>query len=167
VIITKYGPDPNETVLTSTDTEQPVWLFAGISRTYGAKGGDIGARYTRWTLPGTLSGKLRNPWHSYTATEIAVPCTGTWDPTALAALTARLSEQPVSWDGRVVYATPLHLAVTADKDHPDYRTATPHDADDETEEISLAEEELEDPWAGDLDQDDTADTAAELQTLSG
>jgi O-methyltransferase involved in polyketide biosynthesis len=28
------------------------------------------------------------------------------------ALAARLSEQPVSWDGRVAYATPPHLAVT-------------------------------------------------------
>ena len=48
-----------------------------------------------------------------------------WDPVALAALTARLCEQPVSWDGRIVYATPLHLAASADKDHPDYRGSFP------------------------------------------
>jgi RNaseH domain of pPIWI_RE/pPIWI_RE module N-terminal domain/MID domain of pPIWI_RE len=158
---------PGRRIYQRTDTERPVWLFAGISRTYGAKGGDIGARYTRWTLPNGLSGKLRNPWHSYTATEIAVPCAGTWDPATLAALTARLSEQPVFWDGRVVYATPLHLAVTADKDHPDYRATAPQEADDETEEISLADEEIDDPWAGDPDQDDMADAVAELQTLGG
>jgi hypothetical protein len=158
---------PGRRVYQRTDTEQPVWLFAGTSRTYGAKGGDIGARYTRWTLPDSLSGKLRNPWHSYTATEITVPCAGTWDPTTLAALTARLSEQPISWDGRVVYATPLHLAVTADKDHPDYRAATSQEADDETEEISLADEETDDPWAGDPDQDEVVDTDAELQTADG
>lgn len=158
---------PGRRVYQRTDAGQPVWLFAGISRTYGAKGGDIGARYTRWTLPDGLSGKLRNPWHSYTATEIAVPCPGTWDPATLAALTARLSEQPVSWDGRVVYATPLHLAVTADKDHPDYRAATPQEADDETEELSLSDEQVDALWAADPDQDDPADADAELQTLGG
>jgi hypothetical protein len=86
-------------------------------------GGATGARYTRWTLPDHLASQLRRPWHSYTATEIAITCAGPWEPVALAALTARLCEQPISWDGRVVYATPLHLAVTADKDHPDYREA--------------------------------------------
>jgi len=143
---------PGRRVYRRTDTDEPVWLFPGISRTYGAMGGATGARYTRWTLPARLAAQLRKPWHSYTATEIAVPCTGTWEPAALAALTARLCEQPTSWDGRVVYATPLHLAVTADKDHPDYRASVQFgiDADGET---SLADddEESDDPWAGDSD----------------
>jgi hypothetical protein len=122
-----------------------------------------GAQYTRWTLPDGLAGMVRKPWHSYTATEITVPCAGTWEPAALAALTARLSEQPVSWDGRVVYATSLHLAVTTDKDHPDYRAATPQEADGETDEIGLADDETEDLWAGEPDQEDTADTGTDLQ----
>jgi hypothetical protein len=46
-----------------------------------------------------------------------------------------LCEQPISWDGRLVYATPLHLAVTADKDHPDYREATTQ-ADIDTQDES-------------------------------
>jgi RNaseH domain of pPIWI_RE/pPIWI_RE module N-terminal domain/MID domain of pPIWI_RE len=154
---------PGRRVYQRTDTRQPVWLFAGISRTYGAKGGAIGAQYTRWTLPDGLSGKLRKPWHSYTATEIAVPYAGIWDPAALAALTARLSEQPISWDGRVVYATPLHLAVTADKDHPDYRVATPQEADDEADKLGLADEEAENLWADEPDQEDTADADTDLQ----
>lgn len=111
------------------------------------------AQAGRTDTPG-LEGMVRKPWHSYTATEIAVPCPGTWDPTALAALTARLSEQPVSWDGRVVYATPLHLAVSADKDHPDYRTAALHEADDEDDETGIIDEDAVDPWAEDADQED-------------
>ena len=66
-----------------------------------------------------------------------------------------------------MYATPLHLAVTADKDHPDYRAATPQEADDETEELSLSDEQVDALWAADPDQDDSADADAELQTLGG
>ena len=62
-----------------------------------------------------------------------------------------------------MYATPLHLAVTADKDHPDYRAATPQEADDEADEIGLAHEEIEDLWAGEPDQEDTADADTDLQ----
>ena len=69
-------------------------------------------------LPAHLVGHLRKPWHSYTATEITIPCAGNWAPSP-SVLTARPCEQPVSWDGRAVYTTPLHLAVSADKDHPD------------------------------------------------
>lgn len=145
---------PGRRVYRRTDTDQPVWLFAGISRTYGAKGGAAGAQYTRWTVPAGLSGMVRKPWHSYTATEISVPCPGTWDPAALAALTARLCEQPVSWDGRIVYATPLHLAASADKDHPDYRAATPQEVDDEADDTALADEDAEDAWEDDPNQED-------------
>jgi RNaseH domain of pPIWI_RE/pPIWI_RE module N-terminal domain/MID domain of pPIWI_RE len=138
---------PGRRVYQRTDTAQPVWLFPGVSKTYGAMGGATGARYTRWTLPAHLASQLRKPWHSYTATEIAVPCAGTWEPAALAALTARLCEQPVSWDGRVVYATPLHLAVTADKDHPDYRASTQSGTGTDDESGLAGDEDMEDPWA--------------------
>jgi RNaseH domain of pPIWI_RE/pPIWI_RE module N-terminal domain/MID domain of pPIWI_RE len=126
------------------DSPHPVWLFPGVSKTYGAKGGATGARYTRWTIPERLSSQLRKPWHSYTATEIVIVSAGTWEPAALAALTARLCDQPISWDGRVVYATPLHLAVTVDKDHPDYREALSQaDADLEDESGQQDEENAE------------------------
>jgi hypothetical protein len=142
---------PGRRVYQLQDSMQPSWLFPGISKTYGAMGGATGARYTRWTLPDHLASQLRKPWHSYTATEITVPAAGSWEPAALAALTARLCEQPVSWDGRVVYATPLHLAVAADKDHPDYREATTQAAnDDSDDEASHDEDEvIEDTWTED------------------
>jgi hypothetical protein len=152
---------PGRRVYRRTDTAEPVWLFPGISKTYRAMGGATGARYTRWTLPAHLARQLRKPWHSYTATEIAVPCAGAWEPVALAALTARLCEQPVSWDGRVVYATPLHLAVTADKDHPDYRARTQADTDTD-DETGLADDDegMQDPWAGEPDPADTEEQAS-------
>ena len=151
---------PGRRVYRRTDTAEPVWLFPGISKTYGAKGGATGARYTRWTLPAHLASQLRKPWHSYTATEIAVPCAGTWEPAALAALTARLCEQPISWDGRVVYATPLHLAVTADKDHPDYRASTQAGTDTDDEAGLADNEDMEDLWAGEPDPGDARESAS-------
>ena len=36
-----------------------------------------------------------------------------------------------------------------------------------TDETSPADEEIDDPWAGDPDQDDMADAVAELQKLGG
>jgi hypothetical protein len=151
---------PGRRVYRRTDTPEPVWLFPGISKTYGAMGGATGARYTRWTLPAHLASQLRKPWHSYTGTEIAVPSTGTWEPAALVALTARLCEQPVSWDGRVVYATPLHLAATADKDHPDYRASTQFGTDADDEAVLADDEEgIEDPWAGESDPDSAEEQA--------
>lgn len=66
--------------------------------------------------------------------QLSIPCPGAWNPAALAALTARLSGQPVSWDGRVVYATPLHLAASAD-------------------EADLADEDAEDSWTDSPDQE--------------
>jgi hypothetical protein len=138
---------PGRRVYQRTDTSAPVWFFPGISKAYGAMGGATGARYTRWTLPAHLTSQLRKPWHSYTGTEITVPCAGTWEPAALVALTARLCEQPVSWDGRVMYATPLHLAVTADKDHPDYRASLQFGAGADDEAVLSDDEKgIEDPW---------------------
>jgi hypothetical protein len=150
---------PGRTVYRRTDTTEPVWLFAGASRTYLAKGGPTGAKHTRWTLPDKLASEIRKPWHSYTGTEIAVPHAGTWDPATLAALTARLCEQPVFWEGRVVCPTPLHLAISADKDHPDYRTATsqPEDEGDAAEDLGLSEDEDEASWADANDELDVAD----------
>ena len=74
---------PGRRVYRRTDTPEPVWIFPGISKTYRAMGGATGARHTRWTLPAHLARQLRKPWHSYTATEIAVPCAGAWEPVDL------------------------------------------------------------------------------------
>lgn len=106
------------------DSAVPVWTFPGISRTYRGRFGDTGARYTRWTLPPEArTFELGRPWHSYTATEFAIVRCGSHEPTALAALSARLCEQAPSWDWRIRYPTPLHLAAAADKDHPSWRAA--------------------------------------------
>lgn len=101
-------------------TEQPSWLFAGTSRTYSAKGGNVGVKYTRWTLPDRLKHQLGRDWHSFTAKEIVPVRCGSWSATALAALTARLCDQSVSWDGRTLVPVPLHLALSLDRDHPDH-----------------------------------------------
>jgi hypothetical protein len=54
--------------------------------------------------------------------------------------------QPVSWDGRIVHATPLHLAASADRDRPDYQAATPQETDDDADDASPADENAEDSW---------------------
>lgn len=113
---------PGAGLYTLSSASVPTWLLAGASRTYRAKGGSLGASYTRWTLPDHLAGKKGEDWHSYTATEIAVACHGTWQPEALAALTARLCDQTVAWEDRTRLPAPLHLARVADLTHPDFRT---------------------------------------------
>ncbi|MET9318257.1 RNaseH domain-containing protein [Kribbella sp. NPDC003505] len=116
---------PGRAVYRLDDSTEPVWIFPGVSKRYAAKAGRTGALYTRWTLPKDdyQAMKLREPWHAYTAIEIAVARPGSWDPVALAAFAARLCEQSVSWDGRTRSPVPLHLAKAADHDHPYYRTS--------------------------------------------
>ncbi|POM25899.1 hypothetical protein BTM25_02830 [Actinomadura rubteroloni] len=111
---------PDRKVYRLTDSVRPSWLFPGRSATLKAKGGNSGARFTRWTLPAD-SRELGRPWHSYTAKEIVVVRAGSWTAEALAALTARLCEQPVSWDDRTMLPVPLHLAAAIGRDHPDWR----------------------------------------------
>jgi hypothetical protein len=112
---------PDRKVYRLRDSDLPSWLFAGRSTLLAAKGGDAGARYTRWTLPPDARPELRKPWHSYTAKEIVVVHEGSWTASGLAALTARLCDQPVGWDGRTLLPGPLHLASRADLDHPDHK----------------------------------------------
>jgi len=100
----------------------PLWLFPRVSRVLDSRYGRTGADHTRWSLPPDLAREIRKPWHAYTATEILVVRAGGWLPPALAALTARLCEHPLSWDGRTAFPAPLHLAVGADLDHPDFRS---------------------------------------------
>ncbi|MFD9702120.1 RNaseH domain-containing protein [Lentzea sp. NPDC059081] len=114
---------PDRKVYRLADSTVPSWLFAGRSTSLAAKGGDAGAKYTRWTLPEDAKAELRKPWHSYTAKEIIVVRAGSWTPTALAALTVRLCDQAIAWDGRTLLPGPLHLAGRADRDHPDYRVS--------------------------------------------
>ncbi len=114
---------PDRKVYQLVDGDQNCWLFAGRSASIKAKGGDLGARYTRWTLPARLSSRLTVPWHSYTAKEIVVVHPGSWAPEQLAGLTASLCEQAVSWDDRTQMPVPLHIATILDEDHPDYRAS--------------------------------------------
>ncbi|MFC0038383.1 RNaseH domain-containing protein [Actinomadura rayongensis] len=109
---------PDRKVYRLTDSVQPSWLFPGRSVTLKAKGGNAGAKFTRWTAD---SRELGRPWHAYTAKEIVVVRTGSWTAEALAALTARLCEQPISWDDRTTLPVPLHLAAAIEQDHPDWR----------------------------------------------
>jgi hypothetical protein len=114
---------PDRKVYRLADSHLPSWLFAGRSTLLASKGGDAGAKYTRWTLPDEAKPELRKPWHSYTAKEIVVVHEGSWTVTGLAALTARLCDQPIGWDGRTLLPGPLHLATRVDRDHPDHRVS--------------------------------------------
>lgn len=126
------------------DGQYPVWLLAGVSRTYSGRWGDTGARFTRWTIPDDLAKQKAKPWHAYTAIQIAIIDPGSWEPITLAALTARLSDQTASWDGRTLHPEPLHYAVSADKNHPDYRSdESETDAEQETDDDAGEEEETD------------------------
>lgn len=52
---------PGRRVYRRTDTPEPVWLFPGISKTYGAMRGATSARYTRWTCPAHLAASSASP----------------------------------------------------------------------------------------------------------
>lgn len=112
------------------DSDAAAWYLPRTSVTYRSKGGDLGARHTRWTLPDNLAHLIKDDWHSHRATEIAVVRTGgsphgeQREPLDVAVLTARLCEQAIAWDHRTRHPGPLHLAVNADLDHPDYRDPT-------------------------------------------
>lgn len=138
---------PGRKIYKLEEGKYPVWLLAGVSRTYSAKWGDTGAKFTRWTLPEDLEWQKRRNWHAYTAIQIAIINAGTWEPTTLTALSARLCDQSASWDGRTLYPEPLHYAAHADEDHPDYRS---EEAKNNTEEPVAAE---------DQDEDDIADSS--------
>jgi hypothetical protein len=56
--------------------------------------------------------------------------------------------------------TVLHLAVTADKDHPDYRASTQAGTDTDGEPGTADAEDKEDPWAGEPDAVDAEDQAS-------
>lgn len=118
---------PDRKVYRLVDGDRHCWLFAGRSVTIKAKGGDRGASYTRWTLPLALGSEVTAAWHSYTAKEIVVVSPGSWSPEQLAALTASLCEQAVSWDDRTQMPVPLHIATVIDEDHPDYRATAGED----------------------------------------
>ncbi|MCG7524104.1 RNaseH domain-containing protein [Streptomyces sp. OfavH-34-F] len=114
---------PDRKVYRLPGSDGRYWLFAGRSVTLKAKGGATGASYTRWTVPDGLTSQLSVPWHSYTSKEIVVVSAGSWAPEQLAALTASLCEQAVSWDDRTQMPVPLHLATVIDDDHPEYRAS--------------------------------------------
>lgn len=120
---------PERKIYRLVESSLDSWYLPGRSVSLKAKRGDRGARHTRWTLPADLGSELTVPWHAYTGKEILVVRAGSWPSAQLAALTARLCEQAVSWDGRTTVPVPLHLAMAADRDHPDYRVSGAADGD--------------------------------------
>ncbi|WP_187689426.1 RNaseH domain-containing protein [Nocardia wallacei] len=78
------------------------------------------------TKPATINGFWPEPDNPLSGSagephiEISIPQPGGWRMDELAALTARLCQQAVSWDDRTRLPTPLHLAQCADEDHPRY-----------------------------------------------
>ncbi|WP_228542576.1 RNaseH domain-containing protein, partial [Nocardia sp. XZ_19_369] len=95
------------------------WLLAQPSRVHrSGAAGRAGTDHTRWTLPAHRERWMPDDWHALTGTEISIPRAGGWKTDQLAALTARLCQQAVSWDDRTRLPTPLHLAKCADDDHP-------------------------------------------------
>lgn len=140
-------PDPNQPaapgkkVYRLTDSSIRSWIFPGASLQTRAKGGNRGAQQTRWTLDVKKGGRrqLGDPWHAYTAKEIVIVESASWTPETLVTLTARLCEQAISWDDRTVLPVPLHLAVSADKDHPDYRASGSSEEEWDADESLLVE----------------------------
>ncbi|MFD0692420.1 RNaseH domain-containing protein [Actinomadura fibrosa] len=123
---------PGQAVYRLTESGVPSWLFPGTSVLFRANGGRRGATTTRFELDdgGYDRRELGKPWHSFTAKEIVVVEPGSWKAEKLVTLTARLCEQNISWDDRTALPVPLHLAVTADKDHPDHRASGQAEDDD-------------------------------------
>lgn len=118
------------------DVQAPVGYLPRSLVAYQSKGRDLGARHTRWTLPGEIRHLNRDDWDSHRATEIAVVSNGSRpsDDGADAfglAYSLPASERAAAWDHRTCHPSPLHLVVNADLDHPDYRSPSPS-TDDES-----------------------------------
>lgn len=95
------------------------WVLAQSSRVHrSGAAGRAGTDHTRWTLPENRERWMKDDWHALTGIEISIPQPGDWHTDELAALTARLCQQAVSWDDRTRLPAPLHLAQCADEDHP-------------------------------------------------
>ncbi len=124
-------PDlPRSTLYEHDEHGTRSWLLAQPSRTYrsGQISARAGAAYTRWTVPADKLSLTGKDWHGLTAIEIAIANSGSWPERRLAALTARLCQQAVSWDDRTQSPTPLHLAERPDLDHPQ-RAEQPDEAE--------------------------------------
>ncbi|MFJ2626864.1 RNaseH domain-containing protein [Streptomyces sp. NPDC087532] len=120
----KRPPKPQDRLYRrTTSTGHTSWYIAQASRTYEGFGqaGSIGGIYTRFTLPEDEWALQRKDWHSFTATQLAVPHAGGRDPQHLAALAAQLCHQSLAWDARTRHPFPLHVAGAMDRAHPEYR----------------------------------------------
>ncbi|MEV7556547.1 RNaseH domain-containing protein [Streptomyces sp. NPDC089795] len=120
----KRPPKPQDRLYKrTTSTGLTSWYIAQASRTYEGFGqaGSIGGVYTRFTLPKDDWALQRKDWHSFTATQLAVPNAGGRDPEQLAALAAQLCHQSLAWDARTRHPFPLHVAGAMDRAHPEYR----------------------------------------------
>ncbi|MEU3316638.1 RNaseH domain-containing protein [Streptomyces sp. NPDC006662] len=120
----KRPPKPQDRLYRrTTSTGLTSWYIAQASRTYEGFGqaGSIGGVYTRFTLPKDDWALQRKDWHSFTATQLAVPNAGGRDPEQLSALAAQLCHQSLAWDARTRHPFPLHVAGAMDRAHPEYR----------------------------------------------
>jgi hypothetical protein len=112
----------NRVYVRDNDDGTHTWLLGRTSRTYSAdQDGRIGARYTRFTLPAAQQRLQGKPWHSFTGTEFVIARQGAFTGQELVAVAARLCAQPMAWDGHTRWPVPLHLARTADENHPGWR----------------------------------------------
>jgi hypothetical protein len=117
----RHKPDLPRTSLYEHDEGGTTsWLLAQPSRVHRSAqaGSRAGTDHTRWTLPDNREAWMARDWHALTAIEIAIARPGSWHPEELAALTARLCHQAISWDDRTRLPAPLHLAAASDHDHP-------------------------------------------------
>ncbi|MER6971194.1 RNaseH domain-containing protein [Nocardioides sp. NPDC000445] len=111
---------PGQELYVHHEATAATWILAQKSRAFrgSSPNSRIGAAKTRWAddLP---KARMKEDWHLLNAVEIAVPKAGaSFLPDQLAVLTARLCHQSVSWDDRTRHPVPLHLAMSAVKDHP-------------------------------------------------
>jgi hypothetical protein len=103
------------------------WYLASRSRlAESGAAARLGQHLTRYAVADDArrSRRLGDDWHSMTMREFLVVHAAGLDSEMLAVAAVRLCQQATHWDGRTVKPVPLHLAVLADKDHPDYRAET-------------------------------------------
>jgi hypothetical protein len=121
---TPGSPDRKPKLYRLAGSSLPLWLFPRMSRMIDSpRDGRAGTTATRWTLFTTDTRQVGKPWHAYRD----------GDPRRarrrLRSGRARGVDRstvrhPVSWVGRTAFPVPLHLAVGADLDHPDYRAGS-------------------------------------------
>lgn len=112
------------------------WLLTQDSLQHqGAKSPQrIGSKRSREDFGEIAASFMGKDMHATSRVEITIPSPGSWEPGDLAVLIGRLCDQAVAWDHRTSRPAPLHLAHTADRDHPDFKN---HDGGGEADEDDI------------------------------